>query len=227
VSDTAAARRGSDQLTTLRGALDGVCHSGYVQGWAYDTRSPLRPLCVMVLDQRRREVARGLAGGYRKDLAYEGHAAGWCALRLRLHEEPGKLAWQRLTLVRAPSRERIFRSESIPYLVTDTIQEAGLAGLVAADPTLIQSLDQLRACEALFDEYIEARGAEAFVRAAYRYLLSRPVDANGLTSSMKHLRARMLSPFGLMQTIADSEEYRSRPRPHCAPIMAAFPFRVA
>lgn len=213
-------------MTTLRGELDGVCHSGYVEGWAYDTRRPLHPLAVIVLDNRRREVASGLAAGYRKDLAYGGHAAGWCALRLRLGDEPANLAWNRMTLVLARTRERIFRSDSIPYLVTDSVREAGIAGLVAEDPTRLRSLDQLRGCEGLFDEYIKAHGAEGFVRAVYRYLLSRPVDASGLSFGMKHLRAEVLSPFGLMQAVADSEEYRSLPREHCAPIMPAFPFRV-
>jgi hypothetical protein len=213
-------------LKTLRGGLDGVCHGGYVEGWAYDVRRQLHPLPVIVIDDRRREVARGLAGGYRKDLAYEGHAAGWCGLRLRLHDDPAKLAWKRMSLVFAKNREQIFRSESIPYLVTDPGRVEGIAGLVAQDPTVIQSLDQLRACDEVFNEYIRARGLQAFVRAAYRYLLSRPADANGLSSSMKHLHDGALSPFGLIQTIADSEEYRSRPRQHCAPIMPAFPFRV-
>jgi hypothetical protein len=213
-------------LSALRGGLDGVCHGGYVEGWAYDARRPLQPLDVIVTDHRRREVARGFAGGYRKDLAYEGHAAGWCALRLRLRVDPANLAWNRMTLALTKTREQIFRSESIPYLVTVTIREEGIEGLLAEDPTLIRSLDQLRACEDLFNEFIEAYGTEEFVRAAYRYLLSRPVDPVGLSSSMRHLRAGVLSPFGLMQTIGDSEEYRSRQRQHCAPIMPAFPFRV-
>jgi hypothetical protein len=197
-----------------------------VEGWAYDVRRQLQPLSVIVIDHRRREVARGLAGGYRKDLAYEGHAAGWCALRLRLSDDPAKLAWNRMSLVLAQTREQIYRSESIPYLVTDTSREGGIAGLVADDPTLIRSLDQLRACEDVFNEYIEVRGVQVFVRAVYRYLLSRPADRNGLSSGVKHLRTGVLSPFGLVQTIADSEEYRSRPRHHCAPTMLAFPFRV-
>lgn len=213
-------------MKSLRGGLEGVCHGGYVEGWAFDMRRPLHTLAVVVIDHRRREVARGLAGLYRKDLAYEGLGAGWCGLRLRLRDAPARLAWKRMTLALAKSRQRICSIESIPYLFTDTVREEGIAGLMGEDPTLIHSVDQLRGCEEVFTAYVRAHGVEAFVRGVYRYLLSRPVDALGLTSAMKHLRTGSLSPFGLVQTIADSEEYRSRPRQHCAPTMAAFPLRM-
>jgi hypothetical protein len=211
---------------TLHGALDGISLAGYVEGWAYDTKMLLCALPVAVIDYRSRIVARGLAGLYRKDLAYEDRGAGWCAFHLRLRDDPVALAWKRMTLVHADSRKRISRSECVAYLVSDPARQSGVAGLLADDPTVVQSLDQLRACEELFGEFIKYRGIEAFVRAAYRYLLLRPVDPSGLSSSTEHLRAGSLSPFGLIQTLGDSDEYRSRPRKHCAPIMPAFPFKL-
>jgi len=211
---------------TLQGSLDGISLSGYVEGWAYDTRAPLRPLPVCVIDSQRRVVARGLAGGYRKELAYEGHAAGWCGVRLKLSVNPLELAWKRMTLVEAGSRRRIVRHDCVPYLVSDPVRQDGIEGLIAEDPTVIGSLDQLRACDELFKAFIKARGAEAFVRAAYRYVLGRPADRGGRTSGIEHLRSGSLSPFGLIQTLGDSDEYRSNPRQLCAPVMAAFPFRV-
>jgi hypothetical protein len=69
------------------------------------------------------------------------------------------------------------------------------------------------------------RGVEAFVRAAYAYVLGRPADASGLASYGELLRKSTLTPLQLLTTLTDCDEFRSRPRLLAAPITTAFPFR--
>jgi len=99
--------------------------------------------------------------------------------------------------------------------------------LIADDPTCIASLSHLRGCNGLFVEFIRRHGHADFVRAAYLYLLNRPADAKGLNEYVRYLRETRMPPWQFLLMLSDSDEYRSRARQHCAPTMAAFPFRIA
>lgn len=210
----------------LKGHLDAVTSSGRVAGWAYDTDNPLRPLMVCIVADDSREIAWGSAQGYREDLAAAGRAAGWCAFGVKVEPWPVKTPWQRLALVDRPTLRVIDRQDSLPYVAAEEPILRSVADVIASDPTMIQSLTQLRGCHTVFQSFIDMHGVDGFVRTAYVYLLNRPADASGLKSYRNHLRARNVTPYELLIAMADSEEYRSRPRLHSAPNTAAFPFRV-
>jgi hypothetical protein len=210
----------------LRGRLDSVTSTGYVVGWAYDTEKPFWPLEVAVMADDAREVAWGLAHGYRDDLVEGGCATGWCEFRLKLDPWPVVAPWRALSVVERATGRAIVRKEMLPFVMSEEKFIDTIDALLATDPTMIQSLQQLRGCEELFQTYIAAHGVDAFVRSAYVYLLSRPADDSGLAAYRNHLRAKKVTAYKLLLAIADSDEYRLRPRQHCAPTVGAFPFRV-
>jgi len=210
----------------LKCHLDAVTSSGYVEGWAYDTATPSNPITVSIMADEEREVAWGLAHGHRNDLMEADCSTGWCAFSLKLDPWPPVIPWRALKVVDRTSGRAILTTEFLPYIVKKDMAIETVSQLVASDPTMIQSLQQLRGCAAIFAAFIRANGMDGFVRAAYIYLLGRPADASGLKSYRNHLRAKNVTPFELLLAIADSDEYRSCPRQHCAPTMAAFPFRI-
>jgi hypothetical protein len=182
---------------------------------------------VAIVADDQRELAQGVAHGFRDDLADAGCAGGWCAFRVRLDAPAAGFRLQGLTVAQRNTRASIVRRESIPYLVSEERPIRTLVDLIASDPTLIKSLTQLRGCNKLFADFIRVKGPDAFVRTAYAYLLGRPADISGLRGYRNHLRAGMATPYELLLLMTDSEEYRGRPRQHCAPTTAAFPFRVS
>jgi hypothetical protein len=101
-----------------------------------------------------------------------------------------------------------------------TVKEA-----VASDPTVLTSLNQLRGCQTLMGQFVTRRGVGEFVRAAYVYVLGRPVDAPALASYGRMLRTGAITPFGLLTVLADSDEFRSRPRLMASPNSPGFVFR--
>ena len=84
--------------------------------------------------------------------------------------------------------------------------------LTSTDPTLISGVWQLRGCEQLLLKFIRTHGVEAFVRAAYIYVLGRDADDSGRAMYSRCIRQSTLSPVGILEVLADSEEYRSRTR---------------
>jgi hypothetical protein len=209
----------------LKGYLDVVTSSGHIEGWAYDSEDLFGAVRVRITADDGREIGVGSAHRYREDLAEAGHAGGWCAFRIRLAASTGV---HRFGLVSADrnGRDVVLQRRAVPYAVREDSPICSLSELLESDPTLIGSLEQLRGCNQLFEQFIEAKGAETFIRAVYVYLLSRPADAVGLHAYQTHLCSKQVSPFELLLTIADSDEYRSRPRHHWAPTQPAFPFRL-
>jgi len=210
----------------LKGYLDAVTSSGHIEGWAYDSESPLSPLNVSIIAHDGRELGQGMACSFREDLLNAGHVAGWCAFRIKLtHSTTGILSFG-LVVINQQAQPSLVLHQAVPYVVREEAPIRTIADLVTADPTQIGSLDQLRGFDSLFNAFIKAQGIDAFVRAAYLYLLHRPADASGHAAYKKYLRSKKVSPYGLLRAIADSGEYRSRPRQHFAPTNPAFPFRV-
>lgn len=101
---------------------------------------------------------------------------------------------------------------------------ASLAAVTETDPTVLRSVDQLRGCGALFERYVAANGADAFVRAAFVYMLGRPVDAGGLATYTALLAGGELSPYGVLTALHGSDEFRAAPRLLCAPTEPGFVF---
>jgi hypothetical protein len=202
-----------------------VTSSGHIEGWAYDSEDALGAVRIRIIADDDRELGVGNAHSYREDLAEAGHAAGWCAFRIRLAESIGVRTFG-LVVAGRDGREFVLRRQPVPYAVHEEIPIRSMPELFASDPTLIDSLALLRGCNPLFEQFIKANGVSAFVGAAYVYLLGRPADSSGLGAYQTHLRSKRVSPFELLMTIADSDEYRSRPRYHWAPTAPAFPFRL-
>jgi len=210
----------------LRGYVDAVVSSGFVEGWVYDTERPLRPLRVAVVTQDSQEVASGIAHLYREDLALANCAGGWCAFRLRLAVALSKLLGQPLAILEQTTQTRLPEQVQVPLRDEADTELTAIADIIAADPTVISSVAQLQACEAVFREYLKAYGVDEFVRAAYVYILARPADPSGITLYGQMIRKNLISPFKLLGTLADSEEFRSRSRLLAAPNTPAFPFRT-
>ena len=211
-------------LPMIQGYLDGITSSGYIDGWAFNREVPLVPLTVAVLDDKNREIAWGLAHAYRDDLALVGLAAGWCAFRVRTEASVTRLRNQELTLMERTTSTEICRRKSVPYLDSGDPAFLTIADVVAADPTTIESISQLRGCDQIFAQYLKAHGVNAFVRAAYVYTLGRAADPSGLATYGNMIRKNSFAPFQLLETLSDSEEFRSRRRLLAAPNTVGFPF---
>jgi hypothetical protein len=210
----------------LKGYLDAVTSSGHIAGWAYDSESPLSALNVSIVANDGRELGQGLACRFREDLLNAGHAAGWCAFRIKLTHSTTGIRSFGLVVINREAHPSLVLHQAVPYVVSEEAPIRTVKDLVAADPTQIGSLDQLRGCDEIFNRFVKTQGIDAFVRTAYLYLLHRPADASGHAAYRKHLRSRKVGPYGLLLAIADSDEYRSRSRQHFAPTNPAFPFQV-
>jgi Domain of unknown function (DUF4214) len=207
----------------IRGHIDALTSAGYILGWAFDTEAPTTPLAVGVADRAGYVIGAGLAHLYRKDLAAAGHGYGWCAFRLRA-DSVSKIRQTALSLIEIRLRTPITHAEKVNYLQTSVEDLTNVEQLLLSDPTVVQSIEQLDGCEALFREFVLAQGAEAFVRAAYIYVLGRSVDPTGLKHYVRLMRGGALSPLRLLKALAESDEFRSRPRLLCVPNSSAFPF---
>jgi hypothetical protein len=209
----------------LRGYVDGIASSGNIEGWAFDSEAPLDPLTIALLDDKGRELAWGLAHQYRDDLAAAGRAAGWCAFRVRSALPVSRLRKLALTLVDRGSGARILRRYPVPYAEDRETALSSIPEIVASDPTMTPSIYNLKGCDEVLGRFLTQSGVDTFIRAAYVYVLGRPVDASGLASYGRAIRKNMLTPFQLLATLSDSDEFRSRPRLLAAPNSAGFPFR--
>ena len=206
----------------VRGHIDALLSCGFIEGWALDSRALAAPLPVAVVNEAHGVVASGVANLFRDDLVDAGCGVGWCAFRLRV-EGPERFSGAPLALLDLKSKTVIARYESVGYFDAPEPEFDSVAQLIGADPTMIRSVDELRGCESLFRAFILRAGVDAFVRAAYVYVLSRPADADGLAHYGRQLRAGAMTPFRLLRALAESDEFRARPRLLVAPNSAAFP----
>jgi hypothetical protein len=101
---------------------------------------------------------------------------------------------------------------------------ATVADVVAADPTVLASISQLGGCEEVFARYLATHGVDAFVRAAYLYVLGRTADASSLETYGSMIRKSSLSALRLLEILSDNDEFRSRTRLLAAPNTSGFPF---
>jgi hypothetical protein len=210
----------------LKGHIDALTSNGFIRGWAFDTEAPSTPLRVMIVGSAGEVIAEGLAHHYRDDLVAAGCGIGWCEFRLRV-ETISRLRRIKLILVEALTKTPIFQTLSIEYVETPSNAITGIEALLLDDPTMARSIDQLKGCDSLFRDFILQRGVEAFVRATYVYVLGRPADFSGLRHYTRLIRSGDLKPFDLLAALADSPEFRSRPRLLGAPNSATFPLSCA
>ncbi len=206
--------------------LDAVTQHGVIEGWACDPDQPTESLALAVLLEDGTEVAAGRAELFREDLMEAQLRYGWCAFRLRAALAPDALAAQTLRLVEPATGAVLHVQPSLPIRhATDRDCET-VAAVVAEDPTMLRSIDQLAGCGDLFTRFIAREGLSAFIRAAYGYVLGRPADPVGFASYEKLMRRGALTPFGLLSILADSGEFRSRPRLLPSPVQSAFIFAM-
>lgn len=207
----------------LRGYLDALTSSGYFEGWALDDGRPLRALPVAV--RRDGEViARGVAHRFRRDLMESGCGTGWCAFRLRALVPAGDLPHTVLTLVAADSGAELHVNPTISCIQDEEKAVDSVESVCALDPTVLAGVWQLRACERLLMGFVRRHGVDQFVRTAYIYVLGRPADDGGLAQYGRAIRLTSLSPVGVLEALADSDEFRAQARPLAAPNVLGFPF---
>jgi hypothetical protein len=207
----------------LRGHLDSITSLGFIEGWAFDPDNPAKPLEVSVLWDGV-EVAWGLAHRFRQDLMLAGLGLGWCALRLRL-EVPIEQAQKGVVrLLERRTSSDIFVTQDLQVVPDGETPMDSIEALKAADPTVISALSQLRQCDPLLVEFIRVQGVDAFLNAAYPYVLGRPADDAGRASYSRAIRMASLSPVGVLETLGESEEFRKSSRLLAAPNSPEFPF---
>ena len=208
----------------IRGRLETLYSQGFLEGWAYNTDRPLRPLVVEVRDADGQSIALGYAHLYRELLARAKHAGGWCGFRLRTARAAKILRKVELGLYDTASGARIYYTEDVAFADGWTPEfDGGELGLTF-DPFAIDRIEQLAGVADIFDAYVRSRGAAAFVATAYVYTLGRVADAEAVALYGKMLRERSLTPFGLIELLADGKEFKFRPRQPAAPIAPSFPF---
>jgi hypothetical protein len=112
----------------------------------------------------------------------------------------------------------------LPLLEDQEPSLFNLDGIVALDPTVVTTIDQLRGCREAFSQYVVSHSAEGFVRAAYIYVLGRPADTSGLIHYSELLQTGAVSPFDLLRILYESEEFHTVPRQLIAPTDPGFAF---
>jgi hypothetical protein len=207
----------------LHGHLDAVISLGFIEGWAYDSEHLTQAVEVSVLSGDA-EVAWGLAHRFREDLMLAGCGLGWCAFRLRLDAARDLVQGAVLRLLERRSGREIHRSEAIALKEDGETPLETLEELTLADPTIIQGIWQLKRCEPLLMQFIRRQGVESFLSTAYAYVLGRPADANGIALYTRHIRHATLGPVGILEALANSEEFRASSRLLAAPNSPSFPF---
>jgi hypothetical protein len=212
------------ETTTLRGYIDGVTPIGVIEGWALDEQMSWRPLHVKIRCKGE-WIASGLAHHHREDLLALQIGTGWCGFRLRSDRSADEIRHATLYLV-GISGVIIVKSENIALLPDIHQDLSSVEDVIAADPTVVRSVEHLRGCEPLFTQYIRSRGIDAFVRVAYVYMLGRPADEAGLRLYGNRLRRGTHHPFDLLQILAASEEFLARRPELVAPTQSSFPFLI-
>ncbi len=186
----------------FHGRIDAITSSGYVEGWAFNSVAPLRPLNVAVLAGEK-EVAQGIANRYRWDLADAGCGNGWCAFRLKLSNSVTRSRRQSLSLWDLARQTEIQSAETKVPMADDN--EPGLSALddiIFADPTVVHAIEHLRGCAPAFTDFISTEGVDEFIRAVYVYILGRRADATEIALYVPKLQDGSLAPYRPAKVLA-------------------------
>ena len=207
----------------LRGHLDSVTSLGYLEGWAFDEDNPMRAVDISVLKDGN-VIASGTAMLFRKDLSDAGIGLGWCAFRLKLSAPAESAESGIFQLLEHTSGISLLKTSKLPFSMDGELPLASIGALVNSDPTIIQGIWQLRQCEGILMQFLRRHGVDAYIDAAYAYILGRAPDHGGHVQYARHLRQATLSPVGVLEALADTDEFRSTARQLAAPKSRAFPF---
>ena len=207
----------------LKGYLDSYTTAGYFEGWAIDTDRPTDVIAVSVVHEGQ-ELAWGLAHRFRRDLMEAQCGTGWCAFRARAEPPLETLPEGFFRLFARHDRSLLHTAESL-RVMPDTEEPIDTVDAVSAvDPTILGGVWQLRGCEHVMAAFIRKHGVDAYVRAAYVYVLGRPADEGGRARYARCIRQATLTPVGVLEVLADSDEFRGRTRQLIAPNCPGFPF---
>lgn len=209
----------------LRGHIDSLTTADFIEGWAFDDTARIPALEVEVVTAEGERVAHGFAHLFRADLADVEFGLGWCAFRLRLEGRAPALAARRLELRALPGAEVLHAGEDWPLREDLDPGYGSVEQAVEEDPTVLRSIAQLRGCQSLLAEFVKRRGVSEFVRSAYAYVLGRAADPEGFVTYGRMLRNGSITPFGLLNLLAESQEFRSRARLLTPPTSQGFVFR--
>ena len=209
---------------SISGRIDAITSTGFVEGWAADSQHVARPVAVSVVDGDGVEVAYGLANLYREDLALADVGYGWCFFRLKLAVAPDALRSSRLALIDRNSSTAIDSSADIKFTVDDRGPFTSIEEIVAFDPFVLKSIEDLRHCEPMFGAYIRQHGIRQFIRATYLYVLGRPADESGIAHYGKMIRRGIMMPFALIKALSESDEFKKANRALAAPTSSDFAF---
>ncbi|MDR3717600.1 MAG: hypothetical protein P4K98_02285 [Bryobacteraceae bacterium] len=208
----------------LRGHLDVVLSSGFINGWACDDDRPLQPLTIAVLSGGA-EIAFAIANIYRPDLADAGCGTGWCAFRGRLAVAVSQIRGVPLSLHEVSTGQILHSVQALPELDMPDLTANSVADIIAQDPTLLGDTSCLKGCGRVLDAFIRQRGVEDFVSTAFIYVLNRPGDHSALGAYANLVRQGLLEPLNMLRELADSAEYRAKPNAMVAPCHPSFPFQ--
>lgn len=208
----------------IRGHLDALTPAGFAEGWAFDDAMPGGALTVQILDAHGEELGLGFANLFRGDLAEVGFRHGWCAFRLRLSRGTEELRGARLSLRDAASGAEIHATDA--WRIREAADQTcnTVEAVVAQDPTVLRSVQQLQGCADLLLRFAARHGTTEFVRTAYAYMLGRPADPAGLAAHERMLRTGALTPFGVLLLLAEGAEFREQPRMLASPADPGFVF---
>jgi hypothetical protein len=208
----------------IRGHIDGITVNGFVEGWAFDDTDTLRALDVVLEGPRKRVLAFGKAGLYREDLAEAALGYGWCSFRLRLLADSKSIVRRQIALVAKESREKICSTANVAVLTGEIESSGTITDCIAQDPTTLQNISQLRACDSLFRRMIQKVGLSAFVRHAYLYVLGRSADEQGVALYTQLIADGKMSPFSLLDELYRSDEFKASMRVLASPHSPGFVF---
>jgi hypothetical protein len=207
----------------LRGHIDGLTPCGCIEGWALDTQQPLSMRHVSIFDSKGIEQGSGYAHRYRPDLVEGKLGTGWHGFRIRLRRM-ADLGASILILVDRLAGRQLHVSERLTLLDEEVVTIDSVESLLKTDPTTINSIDDLAGCESVFNATIGERGVEGFISLAYIYVLARAADPSAIATYSKEMRNGEISPFELLTILADTDEFRLRPRLLASPVALGFPF---
>lgn len=196
----------------IRGHIDALTAGGFAEGWAYNQAAEDAVVAVRVVAPDGAELGRGLANLYRGDLSEIGYRQGWCAFRLCLSRTPEQLRGARLALRDVATDSEIcatdaWRLRNVADPACDSVE-----AVIQQDPTVLRSILHLQGGAEAIARFVARHGVADFIRTAYAYVLGRPADAAGLAGYERMLRIGALTPFGLLLHLAESNEFRERPR---------------
>lgn len=209
----------------MRGCLDSITSSGFVEGWAYDTEAPLRSLTVSIRHGQD-EVAEALAHLFRQDLADAGCGTGWCAFRARLTVEPQVARDWPLALAAKQTGDVVQAARLVGFLEDNDASISSVPGLVEQDPTCLGPIERLGGCRDIIASFVKQCGAEAFVQTAYVYILGHSADKDGAAAYTNLIRQSLIEPIDLLKILSDSDIYRARRHMLSAPGTPGFPFQL-